>query len=61
MRFYINQFCQRFQISKFYENRGLLSNQIKAFITKKMKHLFDIDVTNAGSLSFALPETIENA
>lgn len=25
-----------------------------------MKHLFDIDVTNAGSLAFNLPSEIEN-
>lgn len=60
MRFYVNQFCQRFQVSKFYENRGVLSNQIRDYIKNKMKKLFDIDVTNAGSLSFILPNEIEN-
>jgi hypothetical protein len=60
MRYYINQFCQRFQVSKFYENRGILSNQIRQYITTKLKQLFDIDVTNAGSLSFNLPTEIEN-
>jgi len=38
----------------------VLSNQLKEFISNKMKHLFDIDVTNAGSLAFNLPSEIEN-
>jgi len=38
----------------------VLSNQLREFIKKKMKHLFDIDVTNAGSLAFNLPSEIEN-
>jgi len=38
----------------------VLSNQLKEFIKNKMKHLFDIDVTNAGSLAFNLPSEIEN-
>jgi len=38
----------------------VLSNQLREFIKQKMKHLFDIDVTNAGSLAFNLPAEIEN-
>jgi len=33
---------------------------MKVYITNKMKYLFDIDVTNAGALSFYLPAEIEN-